>query len=54
MGAKMDTVAKISDEAVPAAANNLFINAMAMMCGLALVVFACMATDGLDMSAGFF
>jgi hypothetical protein len=25
-----------------------------VMCGLALVVFACMATNGLDMSAGFF
>jgi len=27
---------------------------MSVMCGLALVVFACMATNGLDMSAGFF
>ena len=50
----MDIVTKISSEAVPAAANNLIINVVAVMCGLALVVVACMATNGLDMSPGFF
>jgi hypothetical protein len=50
----MDTVTKNSTEAVPAAANDLIINVLAVMCGLALIVFACMATDGLDMSPGFF
>ena len=50
----MDNIAKISAEAVPAVANNLIVNVMAVICGLALVVFACMATSGLDMSAGFF
>jgi hypothetical protein len=51
----MDTVTKISTtEAVPSAANNLVINVLAVMCGLALVVFTCMATNGLDMSPGFF
>jgi hypothetical protein len=50
----MDTVAKISAEAVPAAANNLITNVVAVMCGMALVVFTCMATNGLDMSPGFF
>jgi hypothetical protein len=50
----MDNVAKISAEAVPSMANNVMVNAMAVICGLALVVFACMATSGLDMSAGFF
>ena len=50
----MESVTKISAEAVPAVNNNLIVNAMAVICGLALVVFACMATDGLDMSAGFF
>jgi hypothetical protein len=49
----MDSVTKISAEAVPAA-NNLMTNVMAVICGLGLVVFACMATSGLDMSAGFF
>ena len=53
-GFKMDNVAKISAEAVPAVANNLMVNVMAVICGLALVVFACMATADLDMSAGFF
>jgi ABC-type antimicrobial peptide transport system permease subunit len=50
----MDNVVKISAEAVPSVASNLIVNVMAVMCGLALVVFACMATSGLDMSAGFF
>ena len=53
-GGKMDSVTKISTEAVPAAVNNFIINVAAVMCGLALVVFACMATNGLDMSPGFF
>jgi hypothetical protein len=50
----MDSVTKISNDAVPAAADKLIVNVMAVMCGLALVVFACMATSGLDMSPGFF
>jgi hypothetical protein len=50
----MDSVTKISNEAAPAAIDKLIINVMAVMCGLALVVFACMATSGLDMSPGFF
>jgi hypothetical protein len=50
----MDSVTKISDDVVPATDTNLLVNVMAVMCGLALVVFACMATSGLDMSPGFF
>jgi hypothetical protein len=50
----MDNVAKISAEAVPSATDNVLVNVMAVICGLALLVFACMATSGLDMSAGFF
>jgi len=50
----MDSAAKISDNAVPSTDTSLIINVMAVMCGLALVVFACMATSGLDMSPGFF
>jgi len=53
-GAKMDSVTKISNEAAPAAVDKLIVNVMAVMCGLALVVFACMATSGLDISPGFF
>jgi hypothetical protein len=54
LGAKMDSVAKISDQAAPAAPSILVINAMAVTCGLVLVVLACVMTNGLDMSAGFF
>ena len=50
----MDSVRNISAEAAPAAAKNLIINALAVACGLALVMFACVATSDLDMSAGFF
>jgi hypothetical protein len=50
----MDSAAKISDDSVPATDTNLIINAVAIMCGLAVIVFACMATSGLDMSPGFF
>ena len=50
----MNTVTNISTEAVPSAAANIFMNALAVLCGLALVVLACMATNGLDMSPGFF
>jgi hypothetical protein len=50
----MNSITKISTEAVPAAANNLIINLVAVVCGLTLVVFACVATNGLDMSPGFF
>jgi hypothetical protein len=53
-GAKMDSAAKISDNAIPTTDTNLIINVMAVMCGLAVIVFACMATSGLDMSPGFF
>ncbi len=48
---------KISAEAVSAVAaarNILIVNTLGVVCGLALVVFACIATGGLDMSAGFF
>jgi hypothetical protein len=50
----MNTAANISAQVIPAAANNLIVNAIAVVCGLGLVVFACMATSGLDMSVGFF
>ena len=43
----MDSVTKISGEAVPAAANDVMITAMAVGLHLAPVVFACMATSGL-------
>ena len=48
----MNTVAKISGENTSSI--NLFVNAVAVMCGLALVVCVCIATNGLDMSPGLF
>lgn len=50
----MDNVAKIFAEAAPSASHKLIVNTLAVICGLAVLVFACMATSGLDMSAGFF
>jgi hypothetical protein len=50
----MNNVANNSAQVIPAAANNLIVNAVAVICGLGLVVFACLATSGLDMSVGFF
>ena len=50
----MDSVTKMSAEVVATSTRNVMVTAMAMACGLALVVFACVATSGLDMSAGFF
>jgi hypothetical protein len=50
----MNTVAKFSAEAMPVAANSLIMNVTAVICGLGLVVLACVATNGLDTSVGFF
>jgi ribose/xylose/arabinose/galactoside ABC-type transport system permease subunit len=49
----MDTATKISVESA-ATANDVLANAMAIICGLGLVMLACMATNGLDLSVGFF
>ena len=52
----MDSVTRISNVVETAEATNFVVNAVAVACGLALVVFAIMATasNGLDTSAGFF
>jgi hypothetical protein len=50
----MDSVTKISAEAAPSIADNAMVNVMAVICGLAVLVFACIATSGLDLSPGFF
>ena len=49
----MTSATKISTEAVPAT-GNMIVNVMAIACGFALVLFACVTTNGLDMSAGLF
>ena len=56
----MDSFKNTSVEAASAAVDNLIvnrnviINALAVTCGLVLVVLACVATSGLDLSPGFF
>jgi hypothetical protein len=50
----MDSVTKISAEDIATSTGDVMVTAMAIACGLALDVFACMVTSGLDMSAGFF
>jgi hypothetical protein len=50
----MYTTPEVSTRAVAEPETSFVLNLMAMICGLGLVVFLCMATSGLDMSAGFF
>jgi len=50
----MDSVTKIFAESAPSMVNNAVVNVIAVICGLAVLVFACMATSGLDLSLGFF
>ena len=50
----MQTVEKMPSEAVGASINKFIVNALAVMCGMGVLVLICMATSGLDMSAGFF
>jgi hypothetical protein len=50
----MQAFEKTSREVVPASANDFLVNAMAVLCGLAVLVAICLAKPGLDMSAGFF
>jgi hypothetical protein len=50
----MYTTPEVSTRVVPEAETNLIVNLTAVICGLGLVAFVCMATSGLDMSAGFF
>jgi hypothetical protein len=35
-------------------ANSFIVNLTAILCGLGLVAFICLATSGLDLSPGFF
>jgi hypothetical protein len=44
----------MSAEAVAMSTRNVMVTALAIACGLAVVVFASVATSGLDMSAGLF
>jgi hypothetical protein len=50
----MQIIEKIPGKTVDASINKFTVNALAVMCGMAVLVLVCMATSGLDMSAGFF
>ena len=50
----MNAIPEIITQAVPETQTNYFLNVLAVICGLGVVVAVCMATSGLDMSAGFF
>jgi hypothetical protein len=50
----MNAIPEVSTQVVPEKKINYVVNVIAMMCGLGIVVAACVATSGLDMSVGFF
>jgi hypothetical protein len=51
----MKAISEVSTRAVSETQTNVYIlNMIAMICGLGVVVFVCLATSGLDMSVGFF
>jgi len=50
----MQIVDKMPGETADASINKFIVNALAVMCGMGVLVLVCMATSGLDMSAGFF
>lgn len=54
MEGDMNAIAEVSTPAVSEAQTNYVRNAIAVICGLGVLVFVCLATDGLDMSVGFF
>ena len=50
----MDAIPEVITQAVPETPSNTILNVIAIICGLAVVMVAGVATSGLDMSAGFF
>ena len=50
----MNAISDVSTPTVSEAQTNYTVNAIAVICGLCVVVFVCLATSGLDMSVGFF
>ena len=51
----MNAISQVSKRAVPETQTNVYtLNVIAIICGLGVVVFVCLATSGLDMSVGFF
>jgi hypothetical protein len=50
----MSAIPEVTTRAAPETQINYAPNLIAMICGLGVVVFVCLATSGLDMSVGFF
>jgi hypothetical protein len=50
----VSAISEVSTPVVSQAQTNYIMNAIAVICGLGVVVLLCLATDGLDMSVGFF
>jgi hypothetical protein len=50
----MNAIPEVATRAVPETQINYALNLIAMICGIGVVVFVCLATSGLDMSVGFF
>lgn len=54
MEGALHTILEVLRREVPETQTNFALNLIAMICGLGVVALVCMATSGLDMSAGFF
>jgi tRNA threonylcarbamoyladenosine modification (KEOPS) complex Cgi121 subunit len=50
----MSAILEVTTRAAPETQISYALNLIAMICGLGVVVFVCLATSGLDMSVGFF
>jgi hypothetical protein len=50
----MNAISEVFTRGVSETQTNYILHAIAVICGLSVVVFVCLATDGLDMSVGFF
>jgi hypothetical protein len=50
----MNAIPEITTRAVLETKIDYALNLIAIICGLGVVVFVCLATSGLDMSVGFF
>ena len=50
----MQPAPEVFAQATPETRANFALTLIAILCGLGVLVFVCMATSGLDMSAGFF
>jgi hypothetical protein len=50
----MNAISKVYTQPVVKTQTTYILNAIAVICGLGVVVLVCLAADGLDMSVGFF